>query len=143
MGDLVFSKIKSQTGPIKIKSQGPQSYYILKASYSRQQKSKLGFSSKTNQNPIQLSDQKHLIIFESNNEHSDNNCFRIKLLLFVPRYTSRNIDELSLHPRDIIQPMGQLEPGWWAGRVVLSYNTKKGIIGVFPSNYVKCFSLEL
>ena len=76
-------------------------------------------------------------------EHSNEICSLTKVLLFVLRYTSGNIDELSLHPGDIIQPMGQLEPGWWAGRVVLSSNTKKGIIGVFPSNYVKCFSLEL
>ena len=58
------------------------------------------------------------------------------------RYSAQHIDELCLYPGDIIKPLGQLEPGWWAGKVVESSVTKKGIIGVFPANFVKCFILE-
>ena len=60
----------------------------------------------------------------------------------VARYLPVYADELSLLPGDIIQPLGQLEPGWWAGRVKLSHTKRAGIIGVFPSNFVRCFYID-
>jgi len=60
----------------------------------------------------------------------------------IVRYLPVHADELSLLPGDIIQPLGQLEPGWWAGRVKLSHTKRAGIIGVFPSNFVRYFYID-
>ncbi|XP_046806182.1 serine-rich adhesin for platelets isoform X1 [Lucilia cuprina] len=45
-------------------------------------------------------------------------------------YTQVNDDELSLAVGDVIEFLGEVEEGWWRGRL-------KNKIGVFPSNFVK------
>ncbi|XP_078045979.1 uncharacterized protein LOC144474702 isoform X2 [Augochlora pura] len=44
-------------------------------------------------------------------------------------YEPSNKDELTLTPEDTIEFLGEVEKGWWRGRL-------KGKIGVFPSNFV-------
>lgn len=44
-------------------------------------------------------------------------------------YEPCNEDELTLVPQDSIEFLGEVEEGWWRGRL-------KGRIGVFPSNFV-------
>ncbi|XP_076248441.1 uncharacterized protein LOC143188202 isoform X2 [Calliopsis andreniformis] len=44
-------------------------------------------------------------------------------------YEPCNEDELTLIPEDIIEFLGEVEEGWWRGRL-------KGTVGVFPSNFV-------
>ncbi|GAB1859072.1 SH3 domain-containing kinase-binding protein 1 [Camponotus japonicus] len=44
-------------------------------------------------------------------------------------YDPCNEDELTLVPQDSIEFLGEVEEGWWRGRL-------KGRIGVFPSNFV-------
>ena len=57
------------------------------------------------------------------------------------RYSAGNVDEMSLTPGDIIRPDTFLEPGWWAGEIVFPVNNQRaGQRGVFPANYVCCFS---
>uniref|UniRef100_A0A1I8PT12 SH3 domain-containing protein n=1 Tax=Stomoxys calcitrans TaxID=35570 RepID=A0A1I8PT12_STOCA len=48
----------------------------------------------------------------------------------VYSYTQVNDDELSLNVGDVIEFLGEVEEGWWRGRL-------KNKIGVFPSNFVK------
>ena len=58
-------------------------------------------------------------------------------------YTKRlSVDELVFQRGDILKPLGQLERGWWFGKIFISSVSKKGAFGVFPSNYVRCFSME-
>ncbi|XP_037885802.1 CD2-associated protein isoform X1 [Glossina fuscipes] len=45
-------------------------------------------------------------------------------------YTQVNDDELSLAVGDVIEFLGEVEEGWWRGRL-------RNKIGVFPSNFVK------
>ncbi|XP_053975351.1 SH3 domain-containing kinase-binding protein 1-like [Hylaeus volcanicus] len=44
-------------------------------------------------------------------------------------YEPCNEDELTLIPQDSIEFLGEVEDGWWRGRL-------KGRVGVFPSNFV-------
>lgn len=44
-------------------------------------------------------------------------------------YDPCNEDELTLIPQDSIEFLGEVEDGWWKGRL-------KGRVGVFPSNFV-------
>ncbi|CAK9829587.1 SH3 domain-containing kinase-binding protein 1 [Anthophora retusa] len=44
-------------------------------------------------------------------------------------YEPCNKDELTLVPQDSIEFLGEVEEGWWRGRL-------KGKVGVFPSNFV-------
>ncbi|XP_072760265.1 uncharacterized protein [Anoplolepis gracilipes] len=44
-------------------------------------------------------------------------------------YDPCNEDELTLVPQDLIEFLGEVEEGWWRGRL-------KGRVGVFPSNFV-------
>lgn len=44
-------------------------------------------------------------------------------------YEPCNEDELTLMPQDSIEFLGEVEEGWWRGRL-------KGRVGVFPSNFV-------
>ncbi|KAG7211816.1 hypothetical protein KM043_011047 [Ampulex compressa] len=44
-------------------------------------------------------------------------------------YEPCNEDELTLVPQDSIQFLGEVEEGWWRGRL-------RGRVGVFPSNFV-------
>lgn len=44
-------------------------------------------------------------------------------------YEPCNEDELGLVPQDTIEFLGEVEEGWWSGRL-------RGRIGVFPSNFV-------
>lgn len=44
-------------------------------------------------------------------------------------YDPCNEDELSLAPPDSIEFIGEVEEGWWRGRL-------RGRVGVFPSNFV-------
>ncbi|XP_076545838.1 uncharacterized protein LOC117606762 isoform X3 [Osmia lignaria lignaria] len=44
-------------------------------------------------------------------------------------YEPCNKDELTLIPQDTIEFLGEVEDGWWRGRL-------KGKVGVFPSNFV-------
>ncbi|XP_066589697.1 SH3 domain-containing kinase-binding protein 1-like [Prorops nasuta] len=44
-------------------------------------------------------------------------------------YEPCNVDELKLVPQDTIEFLGEVEDGWWKGRL-------KGEVGVFPSNFV-------
>ncbi|KAM0735364.1 SH3 domain-containing kinase-binding protein 1 [Formica fusca] len=44
-------------------------------------------------------------------------------------YEPCNEDELALAPQDSIEFLGEVEEGWWRGRL-------KGRVGVFPSNFV-------
>lgn len=44
-------------------------------------------------------------------------------------YDPCNEDELTLIPEDSIEFLGEVEEGWWRGRL-------KGAVGVFPSNFV-------
>lgn len=44
-------------------------------------------------------------------------------------YEPCNEDELSLVPQDSIEFLGEVEEGWWRGRL-------RGRVGVFPSNFV-------
>lgn len=44
-------------------------------------------------------------------------------------YEPCNKDELTLVPQDSIEFLGEIEEGWWRGRL-------KGRVGVFPSNFV-------
>lgn len=44
-------------------------------------------------------------------------------------YEPCNKDELTLVPQDTIEFLGEVEEGWWRGRL-------KGRVGVFPSNFV-------
>ncbi|XP_050450133.1 SH3 domain-containing kinase-binding protein 1-like isoform X3 [Cataglyphis hispanica] len=44
-------------------------------------------------------------------------------------YEPCNEDELALVPQDSIEFLGEVEEGWWRGRL-------KGRVGVFPSNFV-------
>jgi len=45
-------------------------------------------------------------------------------------YQENNSDELSLAVGDIIEVLGEVEEGWWRGKL-------KGRVGVFPSNFVE------
>lgn len=47
----------------------------------------------------------------------------------VYSYTQNNNDELSLAVGDVIEFLGEVEEGWWRGKLA-------GKIGVFPSNFV-------
>jgi len=44
-------------------------------------------------------------------------------------YEPCNEDELTLMPQDSIEFLGEVEEGWWRGRL-------RGRVGVFPSNFV-------
>jgi len=60
------------------------------------------------------------------------------------RYSGQHQDELSLEPGDLVQPVGELETGWWRGRKL--YLQPQAVswrrpVGVFPSNFVICFRL--
>lgn len=44
-------------------------------------------------------------------------------------YEPCNEDELSLVPQDSVEYLGEVEEGWWRGRL-------RGRVGVFPSNFV-------
>ncbi|CAD6233840.1 GSCOCG00007335001-RA-CDS [Cotesia congregata] len=44
-------------------------------------------------------------------------------------YDPCNEDELALAPNDMVEYLGQVEEGWWTGRL-------RGRVGVFPSNFV-------
>lgn len=44
-------------------------------------------------------------------------------------YEPCNEDELALNPQDSLEFLGEVEEGWWRGRL-------RGRIGVFPSNFV-------
>lgn len=77
------------------------------------------------------------------------------------RYDGRSEDELSLLPGDILKPLREVEPGWWAALIgeqnsVSLFSKSKLIlvypvltdgflrehyisVGCFPSNYVHCF----
>lgn len=44
-------------------------------------------------------------------------------------YEPCNDDELTLVPQDSIEFLGEVEEGWWRGRL-------RGRVGVFPSNFV-------
>lgn len=48
-------------------------------------------------------------------------------------YTQNNNDELSLAVGDIIEFLGEVEEGWWRGKLA-------GKIGVFPSNFVVAYN---
>lgn len=48
----------------------------------------------------------------------------------VYSYTQNNNDELTLTVGDIIEFLGEVEEGWWRGKL-------SGKIGVFPSNFVE------
>lgn len=48
----------------------------------------------------------------------------------VYSYTQNNNDELSLAVGDVIEFLGEVEEGWWRGKL-------SGRIGVFPSNFVE------
>lgn len=50
----------------------------------------------------------------------------------VYSYTQNNNDELSLAVGDIIEFLGEVEEGWWRGKL-------SGKIGVFPSNFVEVY----
>ena len=43
--------------------------------------------------------------------------FYIIVLIHWFRYDGQVEDELSLLPGDILKPLGELEPGWWAGLI--------------------------
>lgn len=51
----------------------------------------------------------------------------------VYSYTQNNNDELSLAVGDIIEFLGEVEEGWWRGKL-------SGKIGVFPSNFVEAYT---
>lgn len=51
----------------------------------------------------------------------------------VYSYTQNNNDELTLAVGDIIEFLGEVEEGWWRGKLA-------GKIGVFPSNFVSAVS---
>lgn len=51
----------------------------------------------------------------------------------VYSYTQNNNDELTLAVGDIIEFLGEVEEGWWRGKLA-------GKIGVFPSNFVVAFN---
>lgn len=48
----------------------------------------------------------------------------------VYSYTQNNNDELSLAVGDVIEFLGEVEEGWWRGKL-------SGRVGVFPSNFVE------
>lgn len=50
----------------------------------------------------------------------------------VYSYTQNNNDELSLAVGDVIEFLGEVEEGWWRGKL-------SGKIGVFPSNFVEVY----
>ncbi|XP_012283228.1 SH3 domain-containing kinase-binding protein 1 [Orussus abietinus] len=50
-------------------------------------------------------------------------------------YEPCNEDELTLIPQDMIEFLGEVEEGWWKGRL-------RGRIGVFPSNFVSSPAFE-
>ena len=69
------------------------------------------------------------------------------------------IDELNLMKGDILQPVQEIEPGWWIGNLLLpapgqqsKQNKKKRlppgrshrevVSGVFPASYVHCFKIR-
>jgi len=60
------------------------------------------------------------------------------------RYSGQHQDELSLEPGDLVQPVGELERGWWRGRKLHLQPQAvfwRRPVGVFPSNFVICFRL--
>ncbi|ALC46106.1 cindr, partial [Drosophila busckii] len=75
----------------------------------------------------------------SNGNHSDDNAavqFREKSATSNRRckviysYTQVNDDELTLAVGDVIELLGEVEEGWWRGRL-------RSKVGVFPSNFVQ------
>ena len=50
----------------------------------------------------------------------------------VYSYTQNNNDELTLAVGDVIEFLGEVEEGWWRGKL-------SGKIGVFPSNFVEVY----
>lgn len=50
-------------------------------------------------------------------------------------YEPCNEDELTLVPQDSIEFLGEVEEGWWRGRL-------RGRVGVFPSNFVSALAPE-
>ena len=50
-------------------------------------------------------------------------------------YDPCNEDELALVPHESIEFLGEVEEGWWKGRL-------RGAVGVFPSNFVSAPAAE-
>lgn len=65
--------------------------------------------------------------------HSDKSETKNRRCKAVYSYTQNNNDELTLAVGDIIEFLGEVEEGWWRGKLA-------GKIGVFPSNFVVAFS---
>ncbi|XP_057341109.1 CD2-associated protein-like isoform X2 [Microplitis mediator] len=67
----------------------------------------------------------------SNNNGSSNsmNSSTSKWCKVLFSYDPCNEDELTLIPNDMVEYLGQVEEGWWTGRL-------RGRVGVFPSNFV-------
>ena len=82
--------------------------------------------------------------------------FKLFCLRYEPRMHFGIIDELDLLPGDILQPVQEIEPGWWIGNLLLPAPAKhkkmtclppgrshrEVVSGVFPASYVHCFKIK-
>ncbi|XP_031625041.1 SH3 domain-containing kinase-binding protein 1 isoform X2 [Contarinia nasturtii] len=72
------------------------------------------------------SDDKSPVVLRDKSETKNRRCKA------VYSYTQNNNDELTLAVGDIIEFLGEVEEGWWRGKL-------SGKIGVFPSNFVEVY----
>lgn len=62
--------------------------------------------------------------------HRDKSESKNRRFKAVYSYTQNNNDELTLSVGDVIEFLGEVEEGWWRGKL-------SGKVGVFPSNFVE------
>ncbi|XP_055304658.1 SH3 domain-containing kinase-binding protein 1 isoform X2 [Sitodiplosis mosellana] len=72
------------------------------------------------------SDDKSPVVLRDKSETKNRRCKA------VYSYTQNNNDELTLAVGDIVEFLGEVEEGWWRGKL-------SGKIGVFPSNFVEVY----
>lgn len=73
-----------------------------------------------------------LLLFIFSNNRRDKSETKNRRCKAVYSYTQNNNDELTLAVGDIIEFLGEVEEGWWRGKL-------SGKIGVFPSNFVEVY----
>lgn len=70
------------------------------------------------------------MIFLHPTNHRDKSESKNRRFKAVYSYTQNNNDELTLAVGDVIEFLGEVEEGWWRGKL-------SGKTGVFPSNFVE------